>query len=194
MRSTAGIALLAVATLGTASDRLGEDFTRPLGFQLGSMSLEKVRQRLGPAKLQHSGDAGESESVVCYVAAKAGIQIAFKSGELGGPENELQGFSMKAQGTTASPGCLALTAASEARLKFVVGRLRLGIEREEFRQIVRKADGEPTRLVAQFLYQDPTPGRGAPGNGVPWDTLITVEGRFVGNKATEISVWRVVTQ
>lgn len=194
MRSTAGIGLLALTTLGATSDRLGEDFTRPLGYQLGSMSLEEVRQHLGPATLQHSGDAGESQYVVCYVAAKTGIQIAFKSGELGGPENELQGFSMKVQGTSAAPGCLTLTPEREARLKFSIGRLRLGIAREEFRRIVRKADGEPTHLVAQFLYQEPTPGRGAPGNGVPWDTLITVEARFVGDKATEISVWRVVTQ
>lgn len=158
------------------------------------MSLEEVRQHLGPATLRHSGDAGESQYLVCYVAAKAGIQVAFKSGELGGPENELRGFSMKVQGINASPGCSTLTPEREAGLKFSIGRLRLGIAREEFRRIVRKADGGATHLVAQFLYQDPTPGRGAPGNGTPWDTLITVEGRFAEGKATEISVWRVVTQ
>ena len=194
MRSTAAIGLVALATLGAPSDRPGEEFSRPLGYQLGGMRLEEVRQRLGPARLQQSGDAGESEQVVCYVAAKTGIQIAFKSGELGGPENELQGFSMKVQGPNASPECLTLTPEREARLKFAIGRLRLGIAREDFRRIVQSAAGEPTHLVAQFLYQDRAPGRGAPGNGVHWDTLITVEGRFVDDKATEVSVWRVVTQ
>ena len=199
MQATA--VLLLIAAVVAAGDRLGETFTRPLGFQLGGMNLEEIRQRLGPATLQHSGDAGESEYVVCYVARKAGIQIAFKSGEMGGNDHQLLGFSMQKVGRAPSRECLALSPRQEASLTFAIGGLRLGIPPSAFRQTagnVTERDGD--RLVADFEYRDPIPpgeGLGPPRQGTAssyWDTFITLEGRFVENKLAEISVWRVVTQ
>ena len=181
MRFTAGVALL-LAAVAVSSDRPGEAFTRPLGFQLGQVNLEQVRQRLGPAPLRHSGDAGESEYAVCYAAHKAVVQVSFKSGAMGGAERELLGFSMSAK--CPSPECLALSAEKEATLAFVVGGLKLGITRAAFRQAVGKvATKEAGHLVAEFEYTDSS------GN-----TLITMDGRFIEDKLIEISVWRVVTQ
>jgi hypothetical protein len=201
MRLTAGALLLVLATLTVARDRLGESFTRPLGFQLGSMNLAAVRQRLGPATMRHTGDAGESEYSVCYEAPRSGVHIVFMSGELGGSDHELLGFNMKAVGAVRSEHCLSLAPDVEKSLTFTIGRLQLGIAPEAFRRVVGKASArEEGVLVAEFDYQDPMPpsqareARRLGRSSEPWNTLITLEAKFIKDKLAEISVWRVVTQ
>lgn len=66
--------------------------------ELESTSLLEVQKIAGVGKIQHRGDAGDSEYWICYTTSyKAKPQrIWFSSGEMGGDDHIIQSFHAKA--------------------------------------------------------------------------------------------------
>lgn len=105
-----------------ASDKY-EQYLSLLGFRLENANLINIREKLGEAPINHSGDAGGSYYGLCYVLPKHNITIYFESGEMGGKSHDLSSFVVRnAVEKKLKCGVLASTNLTEVK----VGDLEIG--------------------------------------------------------------------
>ena len=166
------------------------------------MTLDEVQQRLGLTRLRETGEAGAYEAAICYVAARVGVRVTFKSSALGGAEHQLLGFTMESGGER--DGCGELPPRLDREASFVVGGLRLGMTASEFRTTVGQDEViNDGRLVGRFQYRvrmtdaelEKAREMRQPSAEHPfWDHSIFVAGRFGDDKLRELTVWKTVTR
>lgn len=77
-----------------ASDKYDQYLTL-LGFKLEKANLLNIREKLGEAPINHSGDAGGSYYGLCYVLPKDNVTVYFESGEMGGKSHDLSSFVVR---------------------------------------------------------------------------------------------------
>lgn len=200
-----GTCLCLTATVAVAAQP-GEEFTRPLGFELESITtLGDVQKKLGPAELTETGDAGGFLATVCYVMPDSKTVLSFESGELGGggPNPYLEGFSMRVLSGAPPAACFPLAAAVAKKLNLSVGGLYLGMSKKEFKKVLGKTTVNDEGALEQVferreklshkeIKQLHSVGVLHPYLG-DLDVLITVDGKFEGNKLVYLSIWKVKT-
>src|SRR5438876_6826023 len=118
----------------------GEQFTRPFGFPLLATSIDDVRARLGRAQIRETGDAGEYEMTICYVASKTRARVTFVSGEMGGDHHDLTAFRIGAEGRANVRGCLPSPEWLDKAVGVGVGGVRVGMSKRAFEQLVDHAE------------------------------------------------------
>lgn len=197
-RSTATSLLIALALLAESSERSGEVFTRPLGYQLGSATLADVRGGLGPAEILTTQD----ESGICYYAPRARVRIAFRSSASHEGMMEATRFSMTEAELGPFSACLAMQASDEARISLAVGAIRLGITRDEFVRVTGRRnvhpDGEGLRAYFKYrtsIAREPlSPTKTESPRKQYQDVHIALNADFVSNRLTSLVVQRVARQ
>ncbi|GAA5009517.1 hypothetical protein FNZ56_02275 [Pseudoluteimonas lycopersici] len=182
-------ALLGVLSPTAFAGDDGERFTSYAGFQLGIGTLDDVQRRLGATDAVHTGDAGDSETRLCYRVP--GGNISFLSGEIGG-ETDLIGFSFSNVPRT---HCATWPSTMPVPSMELAG-LRLGMGKEEFSAAVGgEFHWENGEGNAYFESQrKPTDAeRAAMPVDAMFDVDVSVIGSFVDGKLAEVEVWKVET-
>lgn len=193
-----GTCLCLTATVVLAAQP-GEKFTRPLGFKLSSeITLGDVQKKLGPAELTETGDEGTHEYAVCYVTPDLRTVLSFKSIDLGGPEHDLLGFSMHALSGAPPPTCFPLATDVAKKLNLNVGGLYLGMSKEKFKKVLGKTtvnnEGAYERVFTRREKFSPKEIKQFHVEGDPhYYVYISVDGKFVGNKLVDLSIWKTET-
>jgi hypothetical protein len=133
--------------------------------RLNDDSLASAKQRLGPAREWHTGDAGESEWWWCYRAgagAAATVLLLSSGGEMGGKGHELDEIrlSRAARSDTLGSRCGAIPPGTEIATQ---GGLHLGLDRAAVerllgRPLVARGDSIVYRWTTEqpLLPTDPT--------------------------------------
>jgi hypothetical protein len=181
---------------------VGAKFTSFAGFELGTATLSEVKNKLGPARLIETGDAGEYTASVCYTVSD-GV-IMFFAGELDGPEHTLGGFGF-AKETDRKP--CSEWPMSLSVPKLVIGGLSLGLTIPEFTRIV----GAPVRIEGKKAYaffeskrtmtkleiqRFPEEVQGSIKAGQIqnyFDVMVSVVATFSDGRLQELRVWKTET-
>jgi hypothetical protein len=178
----------------------GDRFTRLGNVVLDIGTLAELQDQFGPTPLQTSGDAGEFLAWICYETPD-GV-VAFRSGEMGGPDNQLLGFVLKPKADT-SERCSSPSKRKIGHLE--IGGLRLGMTKPAFLGIVGpgtvwKGDAatvvfESTRKYsAEALAHLPADVQRQMQTGEMQDYLdvtISLDGRFEAGLLTYLQVWKI---
>ena len=107
-----------------------EPYITFLGFKLEKDNLTNIKEKLGEAPINHSGDAGDSYYALCYVLPKHNITIYFESGEMGGHNHDLLSFMVK-KSKEDKLQCGALTNISLSDIE--VGILKIGKDKNSIK-------------------------------------------------------------
>jgi hypothetical protein len=195
------IALICLSPVAYAQSD-GSQFAVFAGFEIGQVTLGQIEERLGPALLVETGDAGEYEASICY-RVPAGL-IYFLSGEMGGPGHKLLGFGVRSN-DPAQP-CSELPA-NRAPANLNLAGLRLGMSDAEYARLVAtevRWEGD----IGRAFIESKRPMTPAELNRLPsdfkeaalsgrmqnyFDVVVTVAGTFSRHKLIEFRVWRVET-
>jgi len=123
MKSIVSVILfMMIPSVSFASDKY-EQFLTLLGFKLENANLINIREKLGEAPINHSGDAGGSYYGLCYVLPKHNVTVYCGAGEMGGKSHDLSSFVVKNSiERKLKCGVLANTNLAEAK----VGILEIG--------------------------------------------------------------------
>jgi hypothetical protein len=161
----------------------GHEFTSLLGFELNTVTLGDIRERLGDAPIVENDNPADHNSSICYLA-RSGI-VRFLSAEPGGEVRELLGFEIEDRAQENTGSCVPLPLAS-AGASLQPGGLRLGMTRREFATVV----GENVRwegdIGRRFFAAALTSARG-PQTGA----AVSIVGRFAGERLIDFKVWRL---
>lgn len=180
----------------------GAKFTSFAGFKIGEVNLGQIADELGPTDLIEKGDAGEYEALLCY-RAPTGL-IYFLSGEMGGSDKRLLGFAVS--NTSLNKSCSNLPA-NRAPSELSLAGLRLGISKAEFARVTArpiKWNGSTARVFfeskrsmtreEQRNFSQAVKAANLSGQMQNhFDVLVTVVGKFSGDKLIEFQVWKVET-
>jgi hypothetical protein len=126
-----------IALLSSAAPEAlnGDRFTVILGFRLSSKTtLADVQRRLGDAPLTSVGETGELRYSVCYFLPRISAVIQFESGVIGGPEHQLQGYTVF-KAMVPEGACRKLGLEGERKVSRGIRGLRLGMNRLEFARL-----------------------------------------------------------
>jgi len=193
--------LLAVSGQAVAAED-GSAFTSLGPFQLGKATLPDIQRDLGPVKVVHTGDAGETLYTVCYrVGATA---VLFMSGELDGPDRYLGG--VRVTSSTDRTPCRTWPTSRPAP-SLSVGGIRIGTTLTEARTAlghpVVEEDGKLTRtfitvkrMSEEQIERLPADARKQIRSGKlkpEFDVMVAVTVRVTGGKVTEVEVWKSET-
>jgi hypothetical protein len=180
----------------------GTRFTSFAGFNLGKGALATVQEKLGTAKVVHTGDAGDYMAEICY-RTDSGL-ISFLSGEMGGSDLELLGFGISEgdAGKPCPPMPVELIPAP-----FELSGLCLKMTKADFELVVAtnvKWDGD----VGRAFYESKRPmtdveiGKQSKDvqemikNGQMqnyFDVDISVEGKFTDGQLISFRIWKIET-
>lgn len=199
LRSATRLLLMFVALPSAAQD--GAQLTSFAGFDLGTVTLAQVTERLGPATIVETGEAGEHEAKICYRVP--GGAVYFLSGEMGGQALDLLGFGIS--GSSASRSCAAFRGNEVPSLQ--LGGLRPGLSRAEFSRVVggkvrwegnvgRVAFESRRPMTAAEFASLPEGAKAAAQDGQlqdHFDVVVSVVGTFVHGELSEFRVWKVET-
>jgi|SRR5664280_1369786 len=150
------------------------------GFTLGTVTLQDVQARLGPAPLTVTGDAGSYEAALCYHVAS--VTVRFTSGELGGSARTLLGFELQEGRIPAASTCLALKSESVPPLGSAIAGIKLGMSRSAFARSL----GPPLRETASSVERVSCGTRVTAG--VTYDVCVFVEGSFIKDHLSRLAV------
>jgi hypothetical protein len=138
-----------LATPAFSQDR-GEQFTHFAGFTLGVVNLANIQRALGPSQIRESGDAGEYDARICYALPTGTIQ--FFSGEMGGDDHQLLGFTLS---RAAYKPCAQWPEAVRAP-KLQIGNLFLGMSARAFSSAIKRhIEWRKHSGYANFEYRRP---------------------------------------
>ncbi len=174
-----------------------EEYLTLLGFELEKTDLFKIQNRLGKTPIKHTGDAAESYDGICYTSGENNATVYFESGEMGGPEHTLLGFTVKRTGET-SQVCGDLDG-HHADLK--LGAIELGknidVVRRELPQPVKNMPGgveyqQISRLP--FTEEDRKSTQIKDVGNAYWDVTVTIRvfeenGAVVGYEVSKVTTW-----
>jgi len=195
------IALCCFALPSSAADN-GSQFSVWADVELGKLTLAQVAERLGPAELIESGDAGGYEARICY-RTPSGV-VHFLSGEMGGSSHQLLGFAVS--GDNAALRCGELPAIYRP-VSLDLGGLRLGLTKGEFAHVagtnvrwdanVGRAAIESKRpMTPSDLADFPKAVREDIAVGKVqnyFDVAVSITATFSGEQLSEFSVWKIET-
>jgi hypothetical protein len=193
---------LCCLALPSAAGNDGSQFTAFAGFELGKVTLGQVAERLGPAKLIESGDAGDYEAKICY-RTSLGL-VYFMSGEMGGREHQLLGFGVS--GNNPALPCAKFPPDLAPKTLSLAG-LRRGLTKAEFARVVttkvqwegnvgRAFIGSKRPMTQSELDELPEDLKEAVGAGKVqnyFDVVVSVIGTFSGDQLSDFRVWKVET-
>ena len=184
--------LLAIISIPANAEESAEKFTSFFGFALRNNTLlAQVQKVLGSAYLVETGDGGEYDASICYQAKDGFIQ--FQSGEMGGPQHELLGFSISKKAP--NNHCSKLAKKFFSRSLDLAG-LHLGMSQNEFTETVgEKIQPQNGKFVANFDYRRPVTLKEHELDPVIdyADVSISVQGRFSDNHLIAFSTWKIIT-
>ncbi|WP_445147019.1 hypothetical protein [Dyella sp. Tek66A03] len=202
-RCLAGCALLAVGQTYAAVP--GSQFTSFAGFELGTLTLSQVAEKLGAAKLVEVGDGGEYEASICY-RTPFGL-IYFLSGEMGRSEHDLLGFGLGESDSTRAKSC-ASWPSSRAVPDLSLGGINLGMSKAAFASAVRAnvrweneiayVAFEGKRLMTQSeVTSPPKEVRQGIRRGETqsyFDVDVSLMATFQDGRLTELHSWKIESQ
>ena len=195
------IALCCFALPSSAADN-GSQFTVWADVELGKLTLAEMAERLGPAELVESGDAGEYEARICY-RTPSGL-VHFLSGEMGGSSHQLLGFAFS--GDNAALRCGELPA-SYRPVSLDLDGLRLGLTKAEFAHVagtnvrwdanVGRVSIESRRPMTpsdladfpKIIREDVAAGKVQNY----FDVVVSITATFSDEQLSEFSVWKIET-
>lgn len=162
--------------------------SRPLttfaGFTLGENTLTDVQRRYGTSPINQSGDAGDSNTWLCYSTPYA--EVYFHSGELGGG-SMLLGFTLSRQ-ETEEHGCPNPKQSIPLILNEMHGHITLGMSRDDYALAVEHplqwSKNTATLQIESSSITD---------NGMALDVLTIVAATFDDEGLYELSVWHTET-
>lgn len=177
--------VLAAANAAGAPDA-GARFTRFAGFALGTDTLAGIRERLGPAPLVETGDAGDYAASLCYAIGTR--VVTFVSTELGSASHRLLGVAL---GETPARGPCGTWPARVAVPAPALGRLRLGMTRSQF-AAAATAPVAWTGPQATLTFPLPVsgPGGAAADPGDAAGVRLTLVADFNHGRLAELHAWR----
>ncbi len=204
MNMLAYILLISTLLFGVTAkaETMGEKFTSFAGFELGSVRLADIQNKLGKAKIVETGDAGEYTASVCY-AVPNGV-VLFFAGEMDGPEHHLGGYGF-AKETERKP-CVNWPA-NVAIPGFAIGGLQIGLTLKEFTKIVdTSVHMEANRAYAFFeskrtmtkeeLSRYPKDVQKMVARGEQqsyFDVVVSVVATFENDHLVELRIWKTET-
>ncbi|MFC1821020.1 hypothetical protein ACFLZG_08065 [Thermodesulfobacteriota bacterium] len=124
---------MGIIVLSSYAQDDGSQFTNFAGFDLDSVNLSQVEQKYGSTILIETGDAGEYVAKICYRLGD-GI-LYFMSGEMGGPDHDLLGFTVSSLKNTEE---CANFPSIKYNLTLNLAGLHLGMSRVDFEYIFTK--------------------------------------------------------
>jgi hypothetical protein len=161
----------------------GHEFTSLLGFELNTVTLGDIRERLGDAPIVENDNATDHYSSICYLARSAVVR--FLSAEPGGEVRELLGFEVAERARESVGSCVPLSTAN-AGASPQTGGLHLDMTRREFATAV----GENVRwegdIGRRFFAAAPMSVHGSQAG-----VSVSIVGRFVGDHLIGLKVWRL---
>lgn len=172
----------------------GARFTAFAGFDLGIGTLDDVQHRLGATQAVHTGDAGESETRICY-STPNGV-VGFLSGEMGS-NSDLLGFSVS---SARDRRCARWPRAVPVPALQLAG-IRPGMTRRQFESAIgakvdwqKNGDGQASfeskrKPTASELAALPESERA----DAMLDVVVSVIARFSGGRLIEVQAWKVET-
>jgi hypothetical protein len=161
----------------------GVKFTSILDVSLGvGITFQNVIDKLGPATMMETGDAGNYQASLCY-KSKNGF-VRFLSNEIGGADHEVMGFIISQ--TVANRTCSPLPASYAGR-DLNLGGLTLGMKSDDF---IHAVGGYVERRKNIFVR---TFSHKVLVDDTDFDDVITVDGAFSGGHLTVLEVWRTET-
>ena len=126
-----------------------DEYTTLLGFQLEKNNLHQIQEKLGYTPIRLTGDAGGTIYKLCYISKKNNITINFESGELGGKNHELLGFSVM-NSIENSQECREIKLKDNWAKNTNIGVIKLG---ESFISVVSKLPKPTKRILGGIEYQ-----------------------------------------
>ena len=180
----------------------GDEYKSFLGFTLNKVILSDIQKKIGNSKLIEKGDAGEYEASICYVVP-SGYKISFLSGELGGRDHLLLGYSVRKQDTETDHDCYQLNTENAREFKPQVGKLRISMTKKEFTRAFgekikwSKDTGmvsyESRRRMTEQEIQELSKKWPAIKEYPYYDTIISLTATFKGNILCEFFIWKTET-
>lgn len=182
MRKVSAALLVAITGLAVA-DQPGERFTAPLGLPLIDTGVLAIQERLGPAQVSI---AGHHEETVCYLWPDPSSVVFFAVGQEGIDAS----FTMRQLEGEAPANCSVVPASKAKQIPLNVGGLTLGMTKAAFVKVVGPVKALSNGTVGIELWRkDPLPQ--SQGNDAEYlDVGIRIEGRFKGDRLTELVVWK----
>ncbi len=107
-------------------------FTEMLGFKLQKNTLFEVKSALGAAPLFETGEAGEYDASLYYLAEDGKTLYRFGTGEMGGSEKVLIHFSLCRPESVRD----SIPTPCDVSRRLGKSRVRLGMSREEFEALI----------------------------------------------------------
>jgi hypothetical protein len=176
------------ASTSTLAQRVGEHFRHFLGFELDEDTLAAIQKRFGFAPLIEKGDAGEYEASISYYFSQCHTVVSFKSDELGGSNNTLEGLVLQ--------NCSSIEA-NRKRLSVCsslncddlnIGGLKLGMTSKSFVKLYGKSISWRSD-TASFTIEGQEPIKTKKGSTDIFDVLISVTCIFEKEILRELNVW-----
>jgi len=123
------VLLMLIANAAYAVEK-GYEYTAFFGFTLNEVTLLDIQKKLGNSPMTETGDAGDYEACLCYLLPSE-YTIKFLSGELGGANHVLEGYSIQKKITEEDEKCMHLSSSEAKRFKPEVGKLKIGMTKKE---------------------------------------------------------------
>ncbi len=183
-----------MTSVSLSAQESGDRFTKIGEFQILKVTLHQVKMKLGPSRFTASGQAGDYQASIQYQAD--GVYVNFFSGEMGGPQLDLLGFSIS---RSRRGNAKVKISTSRLPLQTNIAGIHLGMSRNEFTNLLGvKVDWLGDKASSVFKWQQPyTPveqKRLDPSNSAPdrhfFYMEVWVEGTFSQDNLVAFSVWK----
>ena len=168
--------LLSISITTYANDK----YYSLLGFELEKTNLFEIQKKLGNVPMKHTGDAGGSYYSICYVSKKANVTVYFESGEMGGDEHTLLGFTVK--NSLENHQICGNLDTYKTKNNFNIGEIKLGEEIKNIQKLIPLPMKEisngikyQTSFQTPFTQEDINRTNVKDMNFAFWDTVVTIK-------------------